>query len=27
MFQKEPRNILVYNHFQDRDHSIILLTK
>ena len=26
-FQKEPRNILVYNHFHDKDHSIILLTK
>ncbi|MBR0077657.1 MAG: beta-ketoacyl synthase chain length factor [Bacteroidales bacterium] len=26
-FQKEPKNILVYNHFHDRDHSIVLLTK
>lgn len=25
--QCEPKNILVYNHFHDRDHSIILLTK
>lgn len=24
---REPKNILVYNHFQDRDHSVILLTK
>ena len=23
----EPKNILVYNHFHDRDHSVILLTK
>ena len=26
-YHREPKNILVYNHFQDRDHSVILLTK
>ena len=27
LYDREPKNILVYNHFQDRDHSIILLSK
>lgn len=26
-YHREPKNILVYNHFQDRDHSVILLSK
>ena len=26
-FHRIPKNILVYNHFQDKDHSIILLSK
>ena len=26
-FHKEPKNILIYNHFHDRDHSVILLSK
>ena len=26
-YHRELQNILVYNHFQDRDHSVILLTK
>lgn len=25
--KNKPRNILVYNHFRDRDHSLILLSK